>query len=199
MNRHISTPGMHHSNQIGELIAILVALQSTNLLTPVKIVTDSKYVINGLNIHLDVWENTGWINIANAQLFKAIAYQLRRCPAQTTFQWVKGHNQLTQEGALRLTTDIINTYIAYKRPTLCIIDMTRCALETITKTLETDESIWCEEPESMEHILIHCDNPNRKKIWSLVRKLWPNKHGPWPKPTLGLISGSMNISLPNNT
>ncbi|KAG2748918.1 ribonuclease H-like protein, partial [Suillus brevipes Sb2] len=280
MNRNISMPGTHHSNQIGELVAVLVALQTANPLTPVKIITDSKYVINGLNFHLDNWENTGWINIANAQLFKAITYQLRRRPAQTTFQWVKGHNQvmgnekadqLAQEGASRMTTDAINTYIPrnfdlqgaklskitqklaytalmnkkqieYKRPTLCMLDMTRYALETVTTTLETDDTIWrncrnkdlskkvqsfiyktlnnafrigdfwkqvptfehrarchqCgEEPESMEHILTQCDNQNRKKIWNLAKNLWPNKYGPWPEPTIGLILGSGSISLPN--
>ncbi|KAG1829528.1 hypothetical protein DFJ58DRAFT_611657, partial [Suillus subalutaceus] len=40
MNREISMPGTDHSNQIGELIAVLVALQNAPLLTPIKIMTD---------------------------------------------------------------------------------------------------------------------------------------------------------------
>ncbi|KAG1797200.1 RnaseH-domain-containing protein [Suillus variegatus] len=282
MNREISMPETHHSNQIGELVAVLVALQTANPLTPVKIVTDSKYVINGLNTHLDDWENNGWIDVANAQIFKAIAYQLRRCSAPTSFQWVKGHSQvkgnekadlLVQNSASKATTDIINTYVPrnfdlqgaklskikqktaykvlmikkqidYKRPTLGMLDITRYAVEALTKTLETDGTIWqgcrnndlskkvqifiykmlnnafhigdfwtqipnfghqarcqsCgEEPESMEHILTQCTNPIRKKIWSLAKNLWPNKHSPWPEPSLGLILGSGNVSLPKNT
>ncbi|KAG2050968.1 ribonuclease H-like protein [Suillus hirtellus] len=281
MNQEISMPGMHHSNQIGELVAVLVALQNTNPITPVKIVTDSKYVINGLNTHLDKWENARWINMANTQIFKAIAYQLRRQSAPTSFQWVKGHSQVTgneradhlaQNGASKTTTNIIGTYIPqnfdlqgarmskvdqktayrvlmtkkhidYKRPTLGMLDITRYAIETLMTTLEMDETIWqgcrnnniskkiqvflyktlnnafrigdfwmqlpnlghraqcqsCgEEPESMEHILIQCTNPIRKRIWHLAKNLWPEKHGPWPEPSLGLILGCGNISLPKN-
>ncbi|KAG1809377.1 ribonuclease H-like domain-containing protein [Suillus subaureus] len=270
---------MHHSNQIGKLVAVLVAIQSANPLTPIKIVTDSKYVINSLNTHLDDWENAGWINISNAQLFKAIAYQLHWCSAQTTFQWVKGHSQvmgnkrvdqLAQNRALKITTDVIDTYvprnfdlqgakmsritqrlaykalmmkkkhIKYKRPTLGLLDVMRYAIKALTTMLETDESIWqgcrnkdllkkvqiflyktlnnafhigdfwtqvptlehraccqsCrEEPESMEHILTQCSNPIRKQTWDLAKNLWPDKHGPWPEPHIGLIMGSRNISV----
>ncbi|KAG1825470.1 uncharacterized protein BJ212DRAFT_1259616 [Suillus subaureus] len=55
----------------------------------------------------------------------------------------------------------------------------------------------CEEPsESMEHILIHCNNLEQKKIWSLTRKIWPRKYGPWPEPSIGLILGCGALSLP---
>ncbi|KIK38571.1 hypothetical protein CY34DRAFT_25586 [Suillus luteus UH-Slu-Lm8-n1] len=141
---------------------------------------DSKYVINGLTTHLKHWEDIGWIGIDNATFFQAIAYQLRRRPAPTTFQWVKGHaghlgneraDHLALTGTLRPVPDTIDTYVprnfdvqgaklsditqqlAYKaimkktqlnyhRSTLCLLDVTRFAIEPISKTLETDEAIW---------------------------------------------------------
>lgn len=51
LNKAIKIPGDIYLNQIGEIIAILVTLQTANLLTPLKIITDSKYVINRLMTH----------------------------------------------------------------------------------------------------------------------------------------------------
>ncbi|KAG1820988.1 RnaseH-domain-containing protein, partial [Suillus subaureus] len=275
----ISMPSTHHSNQIGELVAVLIALQSVNLQTPIKFITNSKYVINGLTTHLTSWEDSGWIGISNAPLFKAIAYHLQRRPTPTTFKWVKGHSgvegnekadQLAQIGATKVDIDTIDLYVPrnfdiqgtklsqitqrlayrklmadthldYNRQTLGLLSMTRAAIETITNTLKMDETIWkscrhkditkkiqmfiyktlnnaykigefwlqiptfkqrarcstCEEPsESMEHILIHCNNLEQKKIWSLTRKIWPRKYGPWPEPSIGLILGYGALSLP---
>ncbi|KAG2053127.1 ribonuclease H-like protein [Suillus hirtellus] len=76
MNKAIRVLGNKQSNQIGELAAVLVALQSTNPLTPIRIITDSKYVINGITNHLKEWEDTRWIDVDNADTFKAITYQL---------------------------------------------------------------------------------------------------------------------------
>ncbi|KAG0691460.1 hypothetical protein DFH29DRAFT_819613 [Suillus ampliporus] len=63
LNKTIKVPGNTHSNQIGELTAVLLALQSADPQTPLKIVTDSKYVIEGLTMHLSKWENEGWIGV----------------------------------------------------------------------------------------------------------------------------------------
>ncbi|KAG1829527.1 hypothetical protein DFJ58DRAFT_825552 [Suillus subalutaceus] len=53
-----------------------------------------------------------------------------------------------------------------------------------------------EDTESMEHILMQCNHPTRKRIWGLAKSLWPTKHGPWPEPTIGLILGCGALSLP---
>jgi hypothetical protein len=101
-------------------MAVLVALQSINPLTPLKIITDSKYVINGLTTHLEHWKDIGWIGIDNVDLFQATTYHLQRCPVPTTFQWTKEHDglignewadQLALTGAQRLTTNNIDTYV----------------------------------------------------------------------------------------
>jgi ribonuclease HI len=51
----------------------------------------TRYVIDGLTKHLQTWEDNGWINIKNTDLFKKAAYLLKRRMAPTAFKWVKGH------------------------------------------------------------------------------------------------------------
>lgn len=41
----------------------------------------------------------------------------------------------------------------------------------------------------MEHILIDCDAPGCKEIWTLAQKLWLMKNHQWPEISLGLILG----------
>lgn len=91
-NKALKIPGTKQSNQIGEIAAVIAALESTPTFTPLTIVSDSMYVINGLTKHLQEWEDRGWIEISNRDWFKRAAYLLRKRSAPTTFQWVKGHS-----------------------------------------------------------------------------------------------------------
>ena len=52
-------------------------------------------------------------------------------------------------------------------------------------------------PESMEHILIDCDNVAISTVWSLAKQTWPSTFGLWPEPQLGLILGCGSIALPH--
>ncbi|KAG2126500.1 hypothetical protein BD769DRAFT_1303809, partial [Suillus cothurnatus] len=45
----------------------------------------------------------------------------------------------------------------------------------------------CEDTESMEHIIVHCNKPTKKIIWALAEDTWPEKHGPWLEPNISLI------------
>ncbi|KAI9056568.1 RnaseH-domain-containing protein [Trametes sanguinea] len=64
------------------------------------IVSDSKYVIDGLTKHLENWERRGWIGIANSNAFRELVAHLRSRSAPVTLRWVKGHsNDLGNEGA----------------------------------------------------------------------------------------------------
>ncbi|KAH9854955.1 hypothetical protein C2E23DRAFT_701483, partial [Lenzites betulinus] len=56
------------------------------------IVSDSRYVIDGLTKHVQKWEDIGWINVANAPVLKKVVAALRARSAPTTFRWVKGHS-----------------------------------------------------------------------------------------------------------
>jgi hypothetical protein len=66
------------SNQIGELVAVIAAAETTPGNWALEIITDSKYVIEGLTNYLRSWEDNGWIGIQNAHLFKRAAYLLKR-------------------------------------------------------------------------------------------------------------------------
>jgi ribonuclease HI len=49
----------------------------------------------------------------------------------------------------------------------------------------------CGEVESMEHILIECENsPARKTIWKLAEELWKKREKDWPDVRYGTILGS---------
>jgi ribonuclease HI len=113
-------PKSTHSNQIGEIIAIIEAINTTLPFQPLIIITDSKYVIEGLTTHLGSWEDKGWIGIKNAPYFKKAAHLLRKCTTPTSFKWIKGHDRvegneesdrLAKEGAQKDDKDQVNLTI----------------------------------------------------------------------------------------
>ena len=119
-NQALRIPGPNQSNQIGEIAAIIAALEKTPNYIPLTIKTDSRYAIDGLTTHLSTWEDRGWIGVENRQWFKRAAYLLRKRSARTKFKWVKGHNgelgnersdQLAKQGASKNVPDDINLEI----------------------------------------------------------------------------------------
>jgi ribonuclease HI len=119
-NEALRVPGENQSNQIGEIAAIIKAAGAAYLFQPLTIITDSKYVIDGLTEHLNTWEDQGWIGIKNAPHFRKAAYLLRRRTATTHFQWVKGHtgtqgneesDRLAKAGAEKPTPDPLDLSI----------------------------------------------------------------------------------------
>ena len=119
-NKAVRVPGELQSNQIGELAAVIIALQEIPHLRPVEIVPTPKYTINGLTTHLRNWEDIGWIGIQNAALFKKAAFLMKRRSAKTTFSWVKAHrgtlgnkesDKLAKEGAEKDRPDTLDLQI----------------------------------------------------------------------------------------
>jgi ribonuclease HI len=119
-NMALKVPGIHQSNQIGEVVAILKAASTIPKSIPLKVMTDSMYAINGLMEHLGKWKDKGWIRVKNAPLFKKVAHILKQCIATTSFQWIKGHDRvqrneesdrLAKEGASKLNPDKLNLNI----------------------------------------------------------------------------------------
>ncbi|OSC98484.1 RnaseH-domain-containing protein [Trametes coccinea BRFM310] len=67
---------------------------------PLHIVSDSKYVVEGLTKHAAKWEQKGWIEVANAGAFQDALALLRTRSAPTMLRWVKGHTGIEgNEGA----------------------------------------------------------------------------------------------------
>ncbi|KAI0355139.1 RnaseH-domain-containing protein, partial [Trametes cingulata] len=58
------------------------------------VVSDSKYVVDGLTLHLPKWERAGWLGVANKQLFQELVARLRARSAPTSLRWVKGHSRV---------------------------------------------------------------------------------------------------------
>ena len=85
-NNAIRIPGDAQSNQTGEIAAIIAAAETIPQSWPLKIHTDSQYVINGLTTHLKDWEDNGWIGIKNAPMFRKAAYLLKRRSAPNPLQ-----------------------------------------------------------------------------------------------------------------
>jgi len=116
-NRALRIPGDTQSNQVGKIAAVIAALETVPPYQPLKIMTDSKYMIEGLTTHLETWENNGWIGIKNTRLFRKAAHLMRHRSARTSLKWVKGHNGiqgnegsdvLVKQGANKRNTDPLN-------------------------------------------------------------------------------------------
>jgi ribonuclease HI/exonuclease III len=137
-NAALRIPGESQSNQVGELAAVIAAISKVPNSQPLVIVTDSKYVIEGLTTHLEAWENAGWIGIKNAPLFKKAVTLLRQRSATTAFKWTKGHDgdegneqsdRLAKEGARKHTFDPLELDIPDK------FNIQGAKLSTLTQAL----------------------------------------------------------------
>ncbi|KAJ7852443.1 hypothetical protein B0H13DRAFT_2238191 [Mycena leptocephala] len=47
----------------------------------------------------------------------------------------------------------------------------------------------CQETESLEHILLHCERPGQSQVWKLAEEFWAKKHTDWPALSLGSVIG----------
>ena len=119
-NRAMRIPSDPQSNQVSEIAAIIAVLEVVPPYQPIKILTDSKYIIEGLMTHLESWENDGWIGIKNAGLFRKAAHLMRYRSVRTTMKWVKGHdgirgnegsNTLAKQGANKQIPDPLDLAI----------------------------------------------------------------------------------------
>ncbi|KAI1782311.1 ribonuclease H-like domain-containing protein [Ganoderma leucocontextum] len=91
--RNVATrvPGPVQSNQAAEIHAVAAAITKIPPFVTAHVVTDSKYVMQGMTTNLPRWEDVGWLGIKNAPLMQDLAARLRARSAPTTFRWVKGH------------------------------------------------------------------------------------------------------------
>jgi len=83
------------TNQFAELIAFIRAVEETAIGAEVKVFTDSRYVVDGVNSWIKSWRKNGWKNtkgkpIANFDLWSRINVLIQ--DRKVTAHWVKGHN-----------------------------------------------------------------------------------------------------------
>jgi hypothetical protein len=169
---------------VGEIAAIIAAVNSFPKFWPLTIISDSKYAINGLTTHLPTWEDNSWIGVKNAEFFKHVAFLLRSWIATTDFKWIKGHDsvlgneqsdQLAKEGADKIDTNILSLKVPKE------FNLQGAKLATITQAT-TYQGIWeCQPPKpratSMRNIhtarnAIHTYNRTLETNESLWKEIW---------------------------
>ncbi len=82
------------NNQM-ELMAVIQGLESLKRTCPVKIYTDSKYVLDGITKWMENWKLKGWKTAAkkpvkNVEVWKRLDVAVQS--HEVTWQWVKGHS-----------------------------------------------------------------------------------------------------------
>jgi ribonuclease HI len=83
-----------------EVRALLEALLYTSAdlpMSPVRIICDSQYVVNGYNEWMAGWETKGWHKkggLAHAALWKDIAAMKRRIGNRVTVEWIRAHQNI---------------------------------------------------------------------------------------------------------
>lgn len=107
-------PTLDQTNQVAEVYAVAVVTAKAPPFAPIHVKSDSKYMIDGLTKEFRNWEENGWIDVENAELFRDTIARLRARSAATTFEWVKGHtgvlgnekaDQLAKEGVSKQWRD----------------------------------------------------------------------------------------------
>ncbi|KAA1469623.1 RnaseH-domain-containing protein [Dentipellis sp. KUC8613] len=217
LNCSFRVPGPFQSNQVGEIVAVILALQKIPPDTPLTIHTDSKYVIDSLTLHLTTWEDRGIF-------FRMAAFLLRRRSATTAFSWVKGHagtigneraDQKAKEGAEKSHFDTLdlrippsfNLQVAESNASLWLNshrrNVSRKANQFLYRALHGSFKLaraicsYCNHhDESLSHILLDCHNHVVQHLWFLARSLWPHGDHTWPHLDLHAVLASSSFFLP---
>lgn len=82
------------TNNRMELTAVIAALQALTRPVPVRLYTDSRYVLDGITRWIPGWERNGWMTAArkpvkNVDLWQQLVAAM--APHKVSWQWVKGH------------------------------------------------------------------------------------------------------------
>lgn len=83
------------TNQQAEVLAAAFALHRLTPGVPIKIVSDSEYLVKGWNEYLPVWINLGWRKKSGGVPKNLVHWQrLRKAaePHEVTFEWCRGHD-----------------------------------------------------------------------------------------------------------
>jgi ribonuclease HI len=83
------------TNNRMELTAVIEALRALNRSCEIELITDSRYVMQGINDWMPNWKRNGWKTAArkavkNADLWRQLDDELAR--HEVDWRWVKGHS-----------------------------------------------------------------------------------------------------------
>lgn len=83
------------TNNRMELLGVITALEALKKPCQVKVVTDSKYVVQGMKSWIHGWLKNGWKNsqkkeVLNRDLWERLLQAAR--PHIIEWEWIKGHN-----------------------------------------------------------------------------------------------------------
>lgn len=81
------------NNQM-ELMAVIMGLEALKRPVSITVVSDSRYVLNGIQSWIAGWKRNGWKNakkqpVANQELWQRLDAATQ--PHQIDWQWIKGH------------------------------------------------------------------------------------------------------------
>lgn len=83
------------TNNIMEMTAVLEAIRFAPGDDPFTVVSDSEYVVKGINEWMGKWAKRGWSkksgSIANLKLWQSLYAAVD--PDRMTFRWVRGHDR----------------------------------------------------------------------------------------------------------
>lgn len=100
------------TNNRMELMAVIVALELLNRRCKVHVVTDSKYVLQGLTEWMPNWKKRGWKTAANKPVKNQDLWQQLDAATsahEVSWEWVKGHaGHPGNERADQLANDAID-------------------------------------------------------------------------------------------
>ncbi|KAG8961034.1 hypothetical protein FRC00_013466 [Tulasnella sp. 408] len=91
-SKSFSVHGEPRTNNRGELAAAVWALTNAPNNRTLEIRTDSTYVINGLSETFRKWEDEGWLNVTNKDLWQKALYEVRTRTAETKITKVLAHS-----------------------------------------------------------------------------------------------------------
>ncbi len=81
----------HTTNNRMELMAVIVGIEALKSGCSVRVVSDSKYVVDAFNARwIEGWKRRGWAKVKNPDLWKRLLKAME--PHQVKFEWIKGHN-----------------------------------------------------------------------------------------------------------
>jgi ribonuclease HI len=110
----VKVPGTNHSNQIGELYAIMQAVQLSDPNSNLIVITDLDYAIKSLSMRLNQAEDNGWTNTKNHEWIKEALTAIRNKRGKVAIYWTKAHaneqgnkraDSLAKEGASKTSPD----------------------------------------------------------------------------------------------